>query len=1305
MRRRVYKDALIFNSVIFNYIMTILRTKISFFLALMAVVMVVFLPFSLQAQMPQTCPITLQWDGVTVERDAYGTKSFIALESAEYEDGMPVFVKSFPIYDDEVIAQVELTGTKTALLSDEEQIVLGDRSYSADFEIDARPMRSRDAAWLVVRIVPFRQSGTRVEKLVSGTISFSLMPDFKRLRSNPAYVTESAMARGNWYKIGLPETGIYKLTASDLSDLGIDVNSVDPRQIRIYHNGGGVLPEINAVERHDDLVEVPIFVAGESDGKFDANDYILFYGGGPVAWKLDAVKRVYVHEPNPYDDYAYAFVVTGLGTGKRIVEAAEPSAVASETVSQFLDYQVHESDDYNLNSTGRTYFGDKIDLTSFKTFNFSFPNVVTTKTAWVKTELAGRNFNTANFEVLFDNVKKATYNIPTTSPTDYTWAELVGGWISSMPSDETISITLKHNALGPSTSEGYVDYILVNAWRNLVFMGGQMTFRNPEASINNKVYEYRVSGASQQMQVWDVTDPVTPVKVKGQFNGSQFTFKVEGNQNNAFIAYNGSAYCTAKCIGQVDNQNLHGIRDVDFLILSYEGFLSQAERLKAIHNRLDPDLNVLVTTPELIYNEFGCGAKDITAIRDFCRMLYLDSNAGHRIKYLLLLGDCSYDYKNRNGVVDFVPTFETVASLDMQTTFVTDDYFGCMDDTEGNIGTSLADIGIGRFPVQTLEQATQMVDKIERYIAKDETTMQPWRNVITFFTDDEGGFVRNAESLSRMLENVGGEAIVVDKIYLDAYPQVSAPGGEIAPEVNAAINSRVEKGTLVLHYVGHGGEVQLAEEKILQRRDVDSWRNAPMYPLMITGTCEFSRYDDHNRTSLGEYAFLNQYGGMIAMFTTSRVTHGPDNQNLAEGVYNNLFRINGGEHFRLGDVYRMAKSNGGYYEKRYVFFGDPALRIAYPKWKVETLSINGQYPGCVLDSIQINDTTWQTYPAYQDTISALQNVEIKGVVKDLEGNVASGFNGVVSVIVYDKEADLSTYGTETDPIEFKLRNSMIFNGKAEVNNGEFSIDFIVPRDISYRYGQGLINYYATDYDNEANGSCDTFIIGGFNDEAVEDNEAPEVRLYIDDTLFVSGGVTGESPIMLAFVEDESGINTTGAGIGHDIIATLTGPSRNTYCLNSYYISEIDQPGKGVITYKMQDLADGDYTLTLKVWDIYNNSGTATVNFTVINSESMHIENAFNAPNPAYDETHFVFDHNQVGNNVKVDIYIYDIMGRWVTTLSDQVSGTSTRIAPIRWNCRGAHGEPLSNGVYVYRIVATNDQGETATLVSKLVLSK
>ena len=1258
-----------------------------------------------RAQMVQRYPLELCWNGIVEERMADDTLLYISLESGQNEGAMPTYVHAFPIYDSQVKAEVALEKVVAAPLSDEELQIASQFSYGADFELKAVPMRSRDESLLSVSVVPFRQVGGRYEKLMSATLSVALTPEAKH-HSAPVYAQTSEMATGQWYKIGLPETGIYKLTYSDLNTLGLDLSSLDPRNLRIYHNGGGVLPELNAEARHDDLVEIPIYVYGEEDGRFDQGDYILFYGGGPICWKYNTLKKVFVHEPNPYDDYAYAFVVTGKGRGRRISEVVPPADNAAVIVSEFIDYQVYESKEYSLFKVGRTFYGDIMDGNASRNYTFEFPNAVGSRMLTLNSELAGRNEAAASFEVYVNGNKMGTYGI-SPFPNDHYYGSSVSSWVTTPFTGNTVEVKITHKGASNSSSTGYVDFLSLNVWRRLVYTGAQMRFRNPEASESNKVYEYQLSGASQQVQVWNITDPVSPSVVKGQLSGNVFSFKVNGNPDNAFFAFNSTSYCSAKLFGRIDNQNLHGIRDVDYVILTYSDFISQAERLKAIHAQYSPDLNVFITTPELVYNEFSCGAKDISAIRDFGRMLYLESSPGRKIKYLLLLGDCTFDYKNRTGIFDLVPTYETKESLNMHEAFVTDDFFGFFDEDEGDIGKSLADIGIGRFPVNTLEQATQMVDKIERYIAKSETTMNSWRNQVTFFADDgeREGFMKSAEELVSYMPKVGGDAAVVDKIYLDAYQKESSPGGEICPEMNAAINRRMEKGTSVLVYVGHGGEVQLADERILQKKDVDSWRNGPMYPLMVTGTCEFSRYDDHTRTSLGEFSFLNPYGGMVAMFTTSRITDGGTNNIFIKGVFNNLFSISGEEHRPLGDVYRMAKTKGNYVEKRYVFFGDPALRLAYPKWRVETLSINGKYPEVWTDSLKTKNQKWETYTVYSDTISALQPVEIEGVVKDLSGNVASGFNGVVHVTVYDKAAEISTYDNKDKGKTFMLRNSVIFNGQTEVTNGRFKVDFIVPRDIAYRYGTGMISYYATDYNVDANGICEDFIIGGFYDDPTDDNDPPEIRLFIDDTLFVSGGITGESPLLLAFVEDESGINTTGAGIGHDIMATLSGVSRSAYCLNDYFAAELDNPGKGQIAFKMQGLVDGDYTLTLKVWDIYNNSNTATIDFTVVNSSGMSVENLGNYPNPVTDETYFVFDHNQVGNNLKVQIDIFDVMGRWVTRLSETVEGNSVRMSPIRWNGRGANGEVLKNGVYVYRLLTTNDQGETASMVSKLILNK
>ena len=1104
---------------------------------------------------------------------------------------------------------------------------------------------------------------------------------FLSLFSIGVRAADSALSSGKWYKVGVSETGVHRLTYNDLSSLGIDVDHINPKHIRVFHNGGGVLNELNAQPRFADLTEIPVFVAGEGDGSFDRDDYVLFYARGPVVWRYVNNKNAFVHEPNTYDDYAYAFITVDAGEGRRIQTAMAPSDASQETINEFLDYQVYDEDKYNIIKGGRTYYGDIIDGNGSVTRDFTFQNAKTNRVCSVAVHLAGRNFKPASFQLLVDDALLKTFNITTTTgDSQHTFAYDDSGSVTCPVTGNTVKVTLKRQGVTGTTSLGYIDFVEVNAWRSLTFVGPEMQFRNPEASNVATTFQYQLSGASSSLQVWDVTDSIRPVKVNGQLSGSVYSFKVKGNAKNEFVAFDGSSYLTPVLMGEVENQNLHGDMGYDYLMVVYPDFLEQAERLKAIHAVYDPDLSIKIVTPEQVYNEFSCGAVDVSAIRDYCRLLYADA---HPLRYLLLFGDASFDYKNRSGMATFVPTYEQVQACDIHSTYVTDDYFSFMDDNEGSLRGSVPDIGVGRFPVSTVEQAEQMVDKVENYLAMNESTMQPWRNVITFMCDDAeyNRFFEHSEGFARKIKETGGENMVVDKIYLDAYNQENTPSGQVAPEVNLALNSRIDRGTLVLNYVGHGGEVQLTTERILQRKDVNSWRNGPKYPLMITGTCEFSRYDDHTRTSLGEYAFLNQYGGMVAMFTTSRVTMGPNNQVFINAVYDHLFDIVGGERLRLGDVFRMAKPNGYEYERAYVFFGDPALRLPLPKWTVETESI-------------------------ADTIKALQPVTIEGVVKDLNGQLASSFNGVVYVSVYDKETTYTTKGDEgVEPQEFNLRNSVLFNGKTAVVNGRFSIDFIVPRDISYRYGSGMVSYYATDYQNDASGLYEDFVIGGFYEDAVLDEDPPLVRLYIDDERFVSGGVTGDSPTLVAYVEDASGINTTGTGIGHDIVATLTGPTNESYVLNDFFVADIGCQGKGVVTYRMRDLSEGEYILNLKVWDIYNNSGTASIAFRVANSETMVLEEPMCAPNPFTNETYFSFGHNQIGNNMDVQIRVFDMMGRLVAVLNEQVAGTSARTNPIYWDGCSNFGGKVPPGLYVYTIIATNDQGEVATITSKLMISR
>jgi hypothetical protein len=790
------------------------------------------------------------------------------------------------------------------------------------------------------------------------------------------------------------------------------------------------------------------------------------------------------------------------------------------------------------------------------------------------------------------------------------------------------------------------------------------------------------------LKIWDVTEAANPHALAVNMQAGTAVVQAKADQPREFIAFDGSSYFPVEFVAKVENQNLHAVRDVDYLIVSHPDFLEQAERLANIH-REKSGLQVFVTTPDLIYNEFSSGSADITAIRDFARMLYAESTPGRQLRYLLLFGDASFDYKNRDGVVSsFVPTWESVESLNLVTSIASDDYFGYLDLNEGGTDSNLLDIGIGRFPVDSPLQAAQMVDKVEDYLTRNDKTMGPWRNFITFISDDGDGnlHLSDAEKLYRFLDTTQ-RVMNIDKIYLDAYKQVATPGGQKAPEVNDAINKRIDKGSLIMNYSGHGGEVGWSEERILEIADINSWRNIEKLPVFITATCEFSRYDDHTRTSAGELVFLNPEGGAIAMFTTARATYASANLSLNMAIYNNnIFKKENGEYPRFGDIIRRSKLTGNANDRKFVLLGDPALQLANPRLLVETTQINGS---------PVNGTS--------DTLRALEVVTIEGRITDTDGMPVDDFNGVLYPSVYDKSSQITTLGDQNPSTSFTLRNSVIYKGKVGVVNGRFSFSFMLPKDIAYRYGKGRISYYATNYETDAHGYYEDIYIGGFNENATEDTQGPTIKLFINDTSFVNGGFTNETPTLIAYVSDENGINTTGAGIGHDITATINGASTMTAILNDYYEAELNRTAAGMISYPISKLNPGTHTLTFKIWDVFNNSSVATIDFEVIGSNEMVVENLMNYPNPFTDETFFVFNHNQSGYQLDIQIEIYSINGQLVRKLEGNTAGSLTRSEPLRWDGTTSSGQKLPKGLYIYRLIATNESGQQTDKRAKLII--
>ncbi len=1244
--------------------------------------------------------VTLNWNDIqtnSVDGQSYSVLSF---DDAIYHsfNGLPYFYYTSNIHSSDVSVSGDLIDVRIVEASAEEAELLINMAFAnEEFIVTSRVSSLRKQPVVVSEILPIRlnkETGI-YEKLVEGTI-VSYVTDKVVESGSKGYASTSVLASGNWHKIKLNESGIYKITYADLEVMGFDLGT-SPANFALYGNGGALLPEKNDDFRYDDLEENPVVIVGGDDGSWNNGDYVLFYGEGPVTWSYNAIENRYYHHTNYYRDYTYYLITVKSTAGKRISNQTAPSSPANMEVSDFTDYIVHELTEVNIAGVGRTWYGETFDYDLDYYYDFDFPNIIKQEgSASFNLVVAAKSYAYNAFRFSANDNLLASLSVPVLSPTGrYEYGKSASRSDDFTPDDDQLVVHIEY-VRSSSTSVGYLDYFEINAQRELIFDGDQMMFRK-YIDDNNAIIKYDLSNVNDNTIVWDITTPVAPEKVVTQQSGSSLSFKADNNKHREYIAYNNNGdFLSVEYVGEVANQDLHGYRNIDYLIVTYPDFIDQANELADFH-RTNSDLSVLVATTDQIYNEFSSGGQDITAIRDFAKMLYDDSDSGSELRYLLLFGDASYDYKDiLSDNTNFVPCWESVNSLNIVLSIATDDYYGFLDDGEGVDGSEvfdLVDIGIGRFVVSTVDEAQSAVNKTKDYKVNTMKNMGPWRNIVTFIADDgdNNRHISDAEYLAEIFDT-SNLVYNVSKIYTDAYEQISTPSGQRAPSVNKAINDRIEKGTLIFNYSGHGGEIGLGHEQIVQIQDINSWTNYDMLSVFITATCEFTRYDDPTRVSAGEYVFLNQNGGGIALFTTTRATYASANLALNRSIYvNNMFLKIDGKYPAFGDIIRRSKKYGTDNDKKFILVGDPACQMVYPDYNAETVKINSNV----------------VMPNMSDTIKALQLVSIEGITTDRQGAKLDNYNGQLYISVYDKKSKIETYGDESSSYSFYVRNNILFNGRASIINGEFEFEFMVPRDIAYKYGFGKISYYFDDQEIEdvhydGNGYYDNIIVGGFDTTAIVDDQGPEIRLFMNDTSFISGEIVNQNPNLLAFISDSSGINTTGIGIGHDIVSVINEDKEMTYVLNDYYEASENKYNQGKVVYPFSSLPAGKHTLSLKVWDVYNNSSTAYIDFEVVESDKVIISKLMNYPNPFMNETNFVFTHNQKGREVEVIFEIFSTDGRKVKSMKTVVTPDASQSEPVVWNGDTDDGGKIAPGFYIFRAIVKNEQGATGTDSSKLI---
>jgi len=1114
------------------------------------------------------------------------------------------------------------------------------------------------------------------------------------------YKNNSILASGIWNKVAVKESGIYKVDVPFLATLGFNTSNISSASIRLFGNGGSMLSEANADMPIDDLAENAIMLIDGGDGLFNGSDYFLFYAPGPDRWLKDSVNKRFVHQKNIYSDSAYYFITIG-GVGKRIASVLVNTSPGL-TINSFNERIFHELDTINLLSSGKEWLGEELadapGKTLSRSFSVSVPNLIVGSPATLISNCVARSINVpSRFDVRINNQLIQQINVTSTGAGLYD--------LFAQQSQQLSDILLLQEPLqinytylpGGFNSQGWLNFFEIHARRNLVLNNsGQLSFRDWN-SVGNNICEFVVSNTATNTQAWDITDPLTPIRMQGSFSTNEFRFVNDAVRLREYIAFNPTNSLAPVNAGRIQNQDLHNSQQTDYLIVTNNLFLSQAERLAAFHRQRN--LKVTVVAADKIFNEFSSGTQDPVAIRDFVKM-YFDKNAGtpaNRPKYLLLFGDASFDYRNRiANNTNLVPAYQSKIFLDPLSTYTSDDFFGFLDDNEdinSGLVTNLLDIGIGRVPAKNSDDAKNYVDKVIAYYSKE--SFGAWRNNISFIADDEDNnlHLQDAELITGTVS--ANPVFNIQKIYLDAFQQESGSAGSRYPTVNETINNRIANGTLVFNFIGHGGSARLAEEVILDQPMINSWSNSNRLPLFVTATCDFAPYDNPFINSIGENILLRPKTGGIAMMTTTRLVFSFSNRIMnnnymqfamqpdANGKYRSL-----GEAVMAAKNYTYQTSGDLINNRKFTLLGDPAITLAFPQFKIKTTRLNSF------------DPLIQT-----DTLSAGEKVIIEGEVTDYNGSVLSSLNGTLYPMVFDKPQTITTKANDpgSQQTSFQQQSNILFKGKASVINGKFSFSFKVPKDINYQYGPGKISYYAEDGTKDGSDFFNGFIIGGSATTIDNDKDGPEIKAWLNDEKFVNGSIVNQNPVLVLKLADSSGINTSGSGIGHDITAMLDNNSDQIFSLNNYYEADLDKYGQGYVHFQLPELEPGIHSLKIKAWDVLNNSSEFILDFSVMNDDELVIDHVLNYPNPFTTKTQFWFEHNKPGQDIYVQVHIFSLSGRVVKKIEKTINTYSNRSCEVEWDGRDDFGDKIGRGVYIYRIKVFCNGSKSRTVTEKLVI--
>lgn len=1231
----------------------------------------------------------LKWKGVEKWHAGEHYSEVIVFEGASFDtDFLPIVQRKFAITD-EFTYQFEIQDAVFIPVPKNEvgMLELSSNPIAEDVKIETHHLFEKSNKYIELFISPFVKKDDvfyKLESFILKADKVEIQPVQKIKKSNQ-YAANSVLAEGKFIKIRIKDSGVYKLTKADLQSMGIS----NPDNVRMFGYGGAMLNENFSQAIIDDLPEVAIYKSG---------DDIVFYAQGINSWKYNSIDKIYRHTLNPYSNYGYYFLTSDMqGDGKKIAPTQKENVPESATVydiNEFLDYQVHEKEERSLINSGKIFYGEIFKEKRKYSFTFNFPNVVKkSKSAKMYIDVAVSSSETTEFRMGLDE-KEIQKLYVTSSSVNYLFARPSYKLSSYTPTKDDLIFDIEHYDAS-NASTGYLNYVEVNAFRELIMVGNAMTFQNNENLAKNAYNKFTLKNVNSDIQIWDITDLNDIKIIPADLVGNECEFTVSSTNERRFLAiYPNADFSKPEKEGDIANQNIHGHDLVDYVIITHPDFKSEAERLANAH-KVKSNLRVGVFTTEDIYNEYSSGAPDATAYRKLMKMFFdRAQNESDRPKYLLLFGKGNFDSRRllsgSSSAHSYVLAYQADNSTHETNSYVTDDYFGLLSNevSATNLTVDMMDVGIGRIPVKSVGEAKNAVDKIIGYM--ENKNKGKWKNQLLFLADDGDGnqHMEQQDQIAVLLKNQH-PSYQINKIYLDAFLPEVAANGKIFPMANNKFKNHLSSGVFMVHYSGHSGTMNWTAESLLTNNDIISLSNTNL-PIWFSYSCNFSDYD-RGRVSGGEDITIKAATGGIGVFASARVSYALNAIVLNENIAKYLFaKDENGEHYAIGDIIRMGKNDtrlgtgaSGINKLSYLYFGDPALKLSYPTdYEVKTTKING--------NANFNE----------ETLTALSDVSIEGEICDDSGQKITDFNGEIHLAIFDKEQEITTL---TSGFKYKDYPNIIYSGKVAVVNGEFKIDFMVPKDIKYNVDKGRINYYAFDAENnwEAQGYFEDIYVGGSNPNFVfDDEEGPEVlSIYLNHKDFVSGEKVNETPLFVAEIYDENGINTVGAGIGHDVLLVVDNDMSKTYILNEYLNLDLGTYKSGSLKFFIPELQDGKHTLRFRVSDLLNNTTTKTLDFEVVKGLEMSIFAVKNYPNPAtpYTGTTFEIQHDRPETLLSVQVDIYDISGRKI------YSFVQSTMDKIYWDLSSSEGFKVSNGMYIYRVTINTSDGNSVSKSNKIII--